>query len=90
VVVWRFFAAVGSNPTWSERLCQDRKICEVNGFSSEILFKALNATPFVLVASTPLDKGERLVRVQQGKSWLQCCALHQALSTLRKMTETSE
>ena len=25
------------------------------------------STPFVLVASTPLDKGERLVRVQQGQ-----------------------
>ena len=52
------------------------------GFNSEILFQALNATPFVLVVSTPPDgRGRGWFESNKVKVGFQCCcASHRALS----------
>ena len=70
--------AVGSNPTWSERHCQDRKAMQM--VSTARFFQALTTTPLVLVARTPLahEGGRGWFESNKVKAGFQCCALHRA------------
>lgn len=69
--------AVGSNPTWSKRLCHDRKAMRL--VSTARFFKTLNATPFVLVVSM-LPRMGREVGSTPTRSKLasMCSAWHRA------------
>lgn len=61
------------------------------GFNSEILFQALIVHTFRISGEYASRQGRRgWFESNKVKAGFQCYALHRAVSTLRKVTETSE